>query len=211
MIKTISIRSQEFDLHTSGVMYWKEQKMLLISDVHLGKITHFRKYGAAVPLNAVHGNFKLLNAVIERFDPGMICFLGDLFHSYKNKEWEYFESWMLHMQRRCMLISGNHDILPDSLFEKIGMEVWPELVVGEFLLTHHPTERNPYFNISGHIHPAIRMRGQARQSMRLPCFFRSGERLIMPAFGEFTGSHVLCPEPKDQVYALTPNEVIQVH
>jgi len=211
MVKHIQLRGQTFTLHSSGVLYWKSRDMLLISDVHLGKITHFRKYGSAVPLKAIHGNFRILNAAVEKFNPKTICFLGDLFHSYKNKEWEFFESWVKNTGVSCLLISGNHDILPESLFEKLEMEVWPELVIDDFLLTHHPTERTPYFNISGHIHPAVRLKGPARQSMRLPCFFRSGEQLIMPAFGEFTGSHILLPTPKDEVYAITPEEVIQVH
>ncbi|NND14970.1 MAG: ligase-associated DNA damage response endonuclease PdeM, partial [Eudoraea sp.] len=189
MIKHITLRGQTFALHSSGVIYWQAKDMLLISDVHLGKITHFRKHGSAVPLNAIHGNFRLLNTAVERFNPKTICFLGDLFHSYKNSEWEYFESWVINTGIVCLLISGNHDILPESLFEKLNMEVWPELVIDDFLLTHHPTERTPYFNISGHIHPAVRLKGTARQSLRLPCFFRSGDQLIMPAFGEFTGSH----------------------
>ncbi|MGB5780739.1 MAG: metallophosphoesterase, partial [Eudoraea sp.] len=49
MTQTIQIQDQNFILHPSGTLFWQEQATLLISDVHLGKISHFRKFGAAVP------------------------------------------------------------------------------------------------------------------------------------------------------------------
>jgi metallophosphoesterase superfamily enzyme len=79
-----------------------------------------------------------------------------------------------------------------------------------FFFTHHPSEEEGCFNFSGHLHPAIRLRGMGRQSLRLPCFFRNEKQMILPAFGEFTGSHVLSPGKKDHIYAIASNEVIDV-
>ena len=53
MILEIEINNHEFVLHNSGALYWKGQEMLLVSDVHLGKISHFRKHGSALPTQPI--------------------------------------------------------------------------------------------------------------------------------------------------------------
>ena len=90
--ETFEIFGEHFSMHPSGAMFWEEKQMLLVSDVHLGKISHFRKYGSAVPQNAIAQNFERLTAVVEHFQPSRICFLGDLFHSSLNLEWDLFEN-----------------------------------------------------------------------------------------------------------------------
>ena len=210
MTKEIIIRNQHFTLHPSGVVFWIETNMLLVSDVHLGKINHFRKFGAAIPHEALYGNYHLLNSVIEHFNPRTICFLGDLFHSSINKEWEIFARWVKAISPEVILVTGNHDIISPVYYEDLGIALKSHWEIGFFLLTHHPTEKDGYFNFSGHIHPAVKLRGKGRQSLRLPCFFKSENRMILPAFGEFTGSHVLKPESGDEIYAIAKNEVVSI-
>ena len=184
--------------------------MLLISDVHLGKVTHFRKFGAAVPAHLIHENFGLLDTVMTYFRPSRLCFLGDLFHSNINSEWKFFEDWTARYSTWIWLVSGNHDIIPPLKYESLGVNIQQELVVEKVLLTHQPTKKEGLFNISGHIHPAVRLRGKGRQSMKLPCFFKSHDQLILPAFGKFTGTHVLPVAKDDEVYACTQSEVIKI-
>lgn len=90
----IQIQNQNFILHSSGALFWEEKKTIIISDVHLGKITHFRKHGIAIPQNAVSENFRKITEVLDYFLPETIIFLGDLFHSAKNAEWNLFEKWI---------------------------------------------------------------------------------------------------------------------
>jgi len=210
MTLTIQIRNQTFILHPSSVAFWKEKGMLLISDVHLGKVSHFRKFGAAVPQKAVQKNFDVLTEAIQFFNPKKVCFLGDLFHSALNKEWQLFENWVLEQSAELILVAGNHDIISPIKYERLGVKVVSEMQLDEFLLTHHPEERTGFFNFSGHIHPAIRLHGAGRQTLRLPCFFKSENQMIFPAFGEFTGSHTLKPSRKNEVYAITEDAVFQV-
>src|SRR5690606_11479666 len=94
MTLPISINDEAFVLHCSGALFWPNKNMLLISDVHLGKVTHFRKHGVALPQHSVAGNFKQLDFAVSMFGPEKICFLGDLFHSVINSEWELFEKWV---------------------------------------------------------------------------------------------------------------------
>lgn len=208
--QSIHIQDQHFILHPTGVLFWEEKSLLLISDVHLGKISHFRKHGAAVPQRALLKNYTALDGAVAFFRPNTICFMGDLFHSSMNSEWKLFAEWTAKVRRKIILVSGNHDIISPLKYEEMGIEVVDQLVLDGFLLTHHPREDDELFNISGHIHPAIRLRGRGKQSVKLRCFFRSPKQLILPAFGEFTGNHVLRPKKKDTIYAITENEVILV-
>lgn len=208
IIKTISIQGQTFMLHASGAMFWEEEELLIISDVHLGKVSHFRKYGSAVPQQAVMGNFHKMNEVLAFFEPENLIFLGDLFHSSLNQEWLLFEAWLGNIAAEVILIEGNHDIISPLKYEAVGVQLLPELVLRNFLFTHHPEERSGFFNFSGHLHPGIKINGLARQNLKLPCFFRTSHQMILPAFGEFTGKYMLSPKKGDEVYVVTGEEVI---
>ncbi len=210
MTQTLRIRDQNLILHPSGGLYLEEHTLLIISDVHLGKISHFRKYGAAVPAMAIQRNFELLDEIVNFFRPQKICFLGDLFHSHLNCEWVYFEDWVIKTAVQFTLVSGNHDIISPLRYESLGITVSPQLVQSGFLLTHYPNELSDLFNISGHVHPAVRLSGSGRQSLRLPCFFKRGNQLILPAFGAFTGTHLMEVESDDEVFAIADASVIKI-
>lgn len=206
----LDIEGHRFQLHFSGALFWEDRSILIISDVHLGKVSHFRKFGAAVPQRAVQKNFTAMDEAIEAFKPKTVLFLGDLFHSYLNNEWKLFETWVISKSINFILVAGNHDIIPPIKYENIGIEIVQELLLDTFLLTHHPEERENYFNFSGHIHPAIRLNGMGRQSVRLPCFYKTGNQLILPAFGEFTGSFTMEPLEDCEVFALLGDAVLPV-
>lgn len=208
---SIPIKNQNFTMHPLGVLFWEEQSMLLISDVHLGKVSHFRKFGAAVPQKAIQKNFDLMNEAITFFQPKLVVFMGDLFHSALNKEWKIFEKWTSSIVAKIILVIGNHDIISPLNYENLGIQVVSEIQLEGFLLTHHPEERAGFFNFCGHIHPAIRLSGLGRQTVRLRCFFKSEMQLLLPAFGEFTGSHTLEPELNSEVFALLGDTVLPVN
>lgn len=210
MNKTISILNNTFILHPAGGIFWEEKSMLLIADVHLGKISHFRKHGSAVPFKAVAENFEQLSRIADSFNTEAICFLGDLFHSSLNTEWNLFEKWVQSRQEKIILVAGNHDIITPVKYERLKIPIYSEIRSGGFLLTHHPEETSGFFNFCGHIHPGIRLGGIGRQVLKLSCFFKTENQLILPAFGTFTGNYYLEPKSGDQVYAVTKNEVIQV-
>ncbi|MBC7606079.1 MAG: ligase-associated DNA damage response endonuclease PdeM [Burkholderiales bacterium] len=210
MTLTIQIQQQRFLLHASGAIFWKDKNMLLISDVHLGKVAHFRKHGIAIPNETIFENFIRLTKVVNFFKPQSIVFLGDLFHSKINKEWDLFSSWTQSISAKIFLIEGNHDIVAKYKYTDLQIEIFKEWVVDGFLLTHYPEERQGVYNFCGHIHPGIKLKGSGKQSLKLPCFFQSEKQLILPAFGEFTGNFYLTPKGNDNVYAITKDEVILV-
>jgi DNA ligase-associated metallophosphoesterase len=207
----IQIQNQNFVLHSSGALFWEERKTVIISDVHLGKVMHFRKHGIAIPQNAVSENFKKITDVLEYFQPEKIIFLGDLFHSSMNSEWDLFQEWISNHNQETYLIAGNHDIIDQKHYYEIGILVVDILEIDGFFFTHHPTEKEGFFNFSGHIHPGIILRGLGMQSLKLRCFFHKLNQMILPAFGEFTGKFILKPESDHLVYAIAGNEVILIN
>ncbi|MFH6993806.1 ligase-associated DNA damage response endonuclease PdeM [Flavobacterium sp. FlaQc-48] len=206
----IVIHNQNFILHQSGAAFWQEKKILLISDVHLGKVAHFRKHGIGIPKDAIFENFIRLDTVLDVFTPETIVFLGDLFHSKMNKEWDFFVEWSQQHTQKIILVEGNHDIISKEYYADLNVEIYSELVIDNFLLTHHPTEEEGYFNFCGHLHPGIQLRGMGRQFLSLACFFRKPNQLIFPAFGEFTGNSYVIPTENDKVYVITKEEVMEV-
>ncbi|MBT0607208.1 ligase-associated DNA damage response endonuclease PdeM [Aequorivita echinoideorum] len=207
---TIEISQNHFSLHPSGAIFWEEKAMLLIADVHLGKVSHFRKHGSAIPAHVAYKNLEKLTEIANQFQPKTICFLGDLFHSKLNEEWQDFEKWVEYTKAGVILISGNHDIIPNYLYEDLGIRVYDEWVLDGFHLTHHPSELTGTFNFSGHVHPGIMMKGVGRHFLKFPCFYKTESQLILPAFGNFTGKYILTPTEMDEVFAIVEGEVICV-
>lgn len=206
----ITINGQELVLHTSGAAFLPAQKLLLIADVHLGKVTHFRRHGVGLPTEAVKNNFARLSGTADLFHAETVCFLGDLFHSGMNSEWKLFAEWVQSRSEKLLLVSGNHDVISPAAYRRLGIAVVPELIVGGFLLTHAPEEREGLFTICGHIHPGVKLYGTGRQSLVLPCFVRSRRQLILPAFGAFTGKYLLRPGEGDTVYAIAGGEIVGI-
>ena len=91
--------------------------------------------------------------------------------------------WITRLQagRRWIWIEGNHDPGPVSL----GGTHMAEIRVNGLTFRH---EANPAQSaeISGHFHPKARLRTRAGMVSR-PCFLLDTKRLILPAFGTYTG------------------------
>lgn len=203
-------QQQTFRLHPYGALYWVEQDALLLADVHLGKSAHFRKNGMAVPAAADDGEYDKINDLIELFNPSRVWFLGDLFHSYANAEWHFFEQWVRGLTVELALIMGNHDVISRRSFEQLGIKTYDVLYMGSLFLTHHPEELTGKFNIAGHVHPAVMLQGSGKQRLKLSCFFKTSTGLILPAFGDFTGTYVLKPKKGDQIYVIAGDEVVAI-
>ena len=206
----IEIENNNFTLHASGAIFWKEKNTVLISDVHLGKIAHFRKNGLAIPENAILENFTRMDEVLELFKPEKLIFLGDLFHSKINNEWILFANWVKKIDLEIILVEGNHDIIDKQNYASLNIGIHSKLLIDNFLLTHHPIETDNFFNFCGHIHPGIKLKDVGRTLLKLACFFQKEKQLIFPAFGEFTGQFYLEPKENDKVYAIANTDVIRV-
>lgn len=210
MNEILTVHNNHFRLHHSGAVYWIQTGIALIADVHLGKTTHFRKHGIAIPPEVIRSNYLRLQEVVDTYEPKELWFLGDLFHSYKNSEWDLFANWVKAQSATITLISGNHDVVTESAYEAIGIKVYDNLEQDTFYFTHYPDTKTGYFNFCGHIHPAVKLKGSAKQQIKLPCFVKNDDQLILPAFGDFTGNFYIDQSTAEGVYVCTDNEVFLV-
>lgn len=211
--QSVEIMDCSFLLLPEKAMYWPAKQMLILSDPHLGKVTHFRKAGIGVPLGAKNENWRNLNDLIAIHSPRSVYFLGDLFHSSYNDEWQELEEFMSVFDSIDFhLVLGNHDILDKAVYQQSRLKVSDRSVHDQFLFTHHPLEvpEGSLFNFCGHIHPSIVLSGKARQRLKLPCFYFLEQQLIFPAFGVFTGTKNLEIEKATRIYGVAEGEILKI-
>ncbi len=215
---TIAIAGNHFVLSPLKLMYWTEEKAIILSDMHLGKTGHFRKAGIAVPNAINEDDLHSLLLAIEMFEAKKIFVVGDMFHSIANKELHAFASWRKQIpQIDFHLIKGNHDILPLDWYEQQAIMVHhPTWQLGKILFEHEPTHpqnasiQDGFCTFSGHLHPGIRLKLGNRQSLQFPCFHVQTNQVTLPAFGRFCGSVPIKPGPTDQVYAIVNQQIIAI-
>lgn len=207
------LKDQNFWLSSQRVLFWEEQKILIVSDLHVGKTGHFRKAGIAVPQTVLKEDLQRLFHLVQFFKATQLLVVGDLFHSHHNSELDLFKRWRGDLSFvQVKLVMGNHDILKREWYAEAGIEVVEkEMTLNEFCFTHdrcYP-EKNEY-TFCGHIHPGVVLNGLGRQTLRFPCFYFTPSFCILPAFGKFTGLATIKPTSSDVVYAIVQNSIIQL-
>src|SRR5437868_9996743 len=118
-----TINNNSFLLSASRCIFWEEEKVLILSDLHFGKTGHFRKNGIAVPQTVFKEDLQRLTAQVQFYKPLYLLIVGDLFHSRANKEMDLFMRWRNDFsQLPIKLVVGNHDILGSGWYEKAKIE-----------------------------------------------------------------------------------------
>jgi DNA ligase-associated metallophosphoesterase len=208
----VDLLHEKVILMPEKAIWFKSRKLLLVADLHFGKINHFRKSGIPVPAKANDKNTELLINLLNHTKAERLVFLGDLFHSHYNEEWEVVGQIRKHFSACSFeLVLGNHDILSALQYDRHSMIVYPtELRLGDFVFTHEPLEAVPegLYNLSGHLHPGVRLRGTGKQAMTLPCFYFGKHQGILPAFGSFTGLARVNPKKEERIYVIAQDQII---
>ncbi|MFY0671882.1 MAG: ligase-associated DNA damage response endonuclease PdeM [Bacteroidia bacterium] len=207
-----TLKGCEIELLPQKAMFFTQQNVLVIADLHLGKASHFRKSGIAVPNQVYDQNIENLIRLLQWIKPKEVIFLGDLFHSVHNREWDNFTSVVKQFPSLSFkLIVGNHDILHSSHYQNSGITIIDDFMdLGEIRLSHEPIENCSKYNVFGHLHPGVRMIGKGKQSLRLPCFYFAENFGVLPAFGTFTGLALQKPKVGERVYVVANNKVLCV-
>jgi uncharacterized protein len=208
------VNHEPINLLPEKAVYLPNHKALVLADLHFGKINHFRKSGIPVPTKANNENSSKLIEAIQASRPERVIFLGDLFHSHYNEEWETLGQLLRHFSACSFeLVLGNHDILGMQQYQRHSIKVFEkELVIGQWLLTHEPLDQahEKLYNLAGHVHPGVRLTGSGRQSIMLPCFYFGKSQGLLPAFGSFTGLAKVIPKKGEEVFVVTGGKVIDV-
>jgi DNA ligase-associated metallophosphoesterase len=182
MHHALFFHGETLHLRPSGALFWPARNLLAVSDLHLGKSERLaRRGGALLPPYETQATLEKLDRDLEATEAAIVICLGDSFDDTiaadgmdeKNRLW----LTRLMAGRDWTWITGNHDPGPIE----IGGAHRAELKLPPFTFRHiaEPSEKA---EVSGHYHPKARLAGQAR-----PCFLADAARLILPAYGVYTG------------------------
>ena len=183
--RSLDVASASFHADLSGALFWEEQRLLVVSDLHLEKGSSFATRGVLLPPYDTIATLSRLAAVISRHNPRTVIALGDSFHDRtahgRLSADDRDAVAALQAGRDWIWISGNHD---PALPRDLGGTVADEVAIGPITFRHEPT--GAHGEIAGHLHPKARVSTRGR-SMERRCFACDGERAVMPAFGAYAG------------------------
>lgn len=173
----------------SGALFWPDQGLLVVSDLHLGKSERLaRRGGSLLPPYETAETLSKLDADLDATRPARVICLGDSFDDLAAADAleEATRLWLARQMagRDWVWIEGNHDAGP----VQIGGTHRARLTVGPVSFCHIATP-DGRAEVSGHYHPKMRLGGRSR-----PCFLYDAQRLILPAYGHYTGG-LACEDP----------------
>lgn len=179
----------------TGALYWPARRTLLVADLHLEKGSSYAPSGQLLPPYDSTATLAALATACRRYRPARVICLGDSFHDGEAPERlaaaDRETLAALTAAHDWVWLRGNHDPEPPADW---GGRCAVELVETPLLFRHEALPAGPApGEVSGHFHPkaAVRVRNR-RLSAR--CFVTDGRRLVLPAFGAYTGGlNVLDP------------------
>ena len=183
----ISICGKSFVADQSGALYWPAEKTLIVADLHLEKGSAYASRGIMLPPYDTRRTLLRLVEAIDRYDAETVIALGDSLHDVgaaeriNDDDLEILK--IIQEDRQWIWVTGNHDPEVHDIF---GGEAADEMTIGGITLRHEPEAGPVTHEIAGHMHPAARISLHGT-GLRRPCFVGNGLRLVMPAFGAFTG------------------------
>jgi DNA ligase-associated metallophosphoesterase len=180
----------------SGALYVPDFATLIVADLHLEKASSLARRGVHLPPYDTRETLSQLVDAIAATAPKRLVLLGDSFHDDRASR-RVDKDDVVRLTRitdavETVWIAGNHDPAPPLRF---GGMVAEEMILGPVRLRHEPSApADDGVEIAGHLHPgaAVSQRGRL---VRCKCFAGDDYRLVMPAFGSFTGALSVRAEP----------------
>lgn len=178
---------EPLEARPSGALWWPRQRTLTVSDLHLGKSERLaRRGGTMLPPYEVQETLERLQGEVEATNPARVICLGDTFDDLDAmanlREGEQLWLNRLMAGRQWIWIEGNHDPGPTNL----GGTHLAEFSDGDLVFRHIAQTGAVRGEISGHFHPKARLPARGGGATR-PCFLIDEARVILPAFGTYTG------------------------
>ena len=185
--RRLSICGVKIVADLAGVLYWPEEGVLAVADLHLEKGSSFAARGMLLPPYDTAATLAMLGRVIARYAPRTVIALGDSFHDTEGpaRLAGPDRAALLGLQRGrdWIWVAGNHDPEPA---QNIGGVFARSVALGSLTFRHEPTRGAADGEIAGHLHPSARVSQRGRAVTR-KCFAADGRRIVMPAFGAYTG------------------------
>lgn len=187
----VSIEGEACVLRCSGALWVINHRTLIAADLHLEKGSAFAARGQMLPPYDSRATLDRLEAEIDAVSPATVVLLGDSFHDARSigrmAADDRARLDRLARGRDWVWLEGNHDIsaLAGAIDDLVG-EVVETMELGSLRLIHEPKPDVQPGEVAGHLHPAARVAAHGR-GVRRPCFVTDGRRVVLPAFGAFTG------------------------
>jgi metallophosphoesterase superfamily enzyme len=161
----IHFREDRLMLDPTGAAFWPARRLLMVADLHLEKSTAAALRGNLLPPFDTRATLEKLTRVIRLYRPAKVIALGDTFHDRTGSD---------------RLTDPNKTDLPGEHAAE-----WRE---AGFTFRHQAEDQlGPReVEISGHYHPKASIDTKAKRVSR-PCFVTDSSRLMLPAFGAYTG------------------------
>lgn len=190
----------------SGVAFEACSATLIVADLHLEKGSAFAARGVMLPPYDTRATLARLAEAMVRLQPRTVIALGDSFHdagadSRMHQHDAAFLTDLVAFVQRWVWIAGNHDPAPSPRY---GGETAPQMDLEGLVLRHEPREGSAPGEVAGHLHPCARVRSKGR-SVRRRAFASDGTRLILPAFGAYTGGLNVRDTAYAACFARTPD------
>jgi hypothetical protein len=182
----IHLADERLLLDPAGALYWPATSLLVVSDLHLEKGSSYARRGQLLPPWDTHATLDRLTLLLRRYRPRIVVSLGDSFHdgdgASRLPAGELARLRTMTEAHRFVWVKGNHDPSPPN---GMGGE-WVEAFSGAPLVFRHQATPGAEGEVSGHHHPkaTVPARGSA---VSRPCFVTDARRVVMPAFGAYTG------------------------
>jgi hypothetical protein len=183
----LHLAGERLMLDPAGVLYWPARRLLAVADLHLEKGSSFARAGSLLPPWDTRETLDRLALAVRRYRPAVLVALGDSFHDTEGaRRLGAAEAERLHALARALRlvwVRGNHDPAPPA---GLAGEAVAEFAEGNLVFRHEASARAGAGEISGHFHPKARVPARAADISR-PCFVADARRLLLPAFGAYTG------------------------
>jgi uncharacterized protein len=185
--QTIHVHGQSFIPDRSGALYWPSERTLIVADLHLEKGSSRASRGRLLPPYDTRATLLSLAQALERHAPETVIALGDSLHDCEATDRitqdDLASLHALQTGRDWLWLTGNHD---PRINPVIGGRSTTILEHSGLTFRHEPSPAPAPGEIAGHLHPAAKLETRG-PSIRRPCFIGNGDRLVLPAFGAFTG------------------------
>ena len=183
----IEVNGAELLLDPSGALYWSAERTLIFADLHFEKGSAFARTGQFLPPYDTRVTLARMESLMTKYAPTRVIALGDSFHDAgaadRLDDHERETLGRLGKRAEWIWIAGNHDPVPPRWLCGFVCE---EVGLGALVFRHEPSASVAKGEIAGHLHPCKSIVRRGR-SLRRPCFASDGMRLVMPAFGAYTG------------------------
>jgi len=187
-MSTMIVNGAELVADISGALFWPAQSTLVVADLHLEKGSAFAaRHGTLLPPYDSAATLRRLAAAVETYRPLQVLCLGDSFHdagaAARLGPAELATMQDLTARTRWIWIAGNHDPEPPGA---LGGTVAADVAIGPLVFRHEARPGERAGEVSGHFHPKASVATRGRR-LSARCFIEDGKRLILPAFGAYTG------------------------